>query len=197
MSSFSSGSSVSINDVIRNTLYNESEIAKAPEEYLNHFSQQYINNLETVQVTAEAPWDENGEKLLRRWMAQAKDCSKAHRSTAYKLKHLYRLLSITVIITASCVFLTSSLFPCTVEPVYKVITVFISFINLTIANISNFFDFGPKYQLHFQYEGLWIRYALDIEELLVTDHDYRPPKDKSIVEYRERMGNLISSAPEL
>jgi hypothetical protein len=156
-----------------------------------------LHNLETVPVTAEAPWDQTGEALLRVWLDEAKDESKGHKTTAYKLKRYYRRLSIAVIISTGLVFLVTSLFPCTNEDAFKFIQVIVSFISLILANIASFYNFGPKYQEHFQYEGLYMRYAIDVEEVLATDIDFRPPKDKTIVEFRERKGNLVTSAPEL
>ena len=102
-----------------------------------------------------------------------------------------------MIISAGFVFLFSSLFPCTVDETYKYIQVSMSFGSLILANLSSFYDYGPKYQSHFQYEGYYMRYYINIEEILATEVDFRPPKDKTTVEYRERMANLITSAPEL
>ena len=189
--------SSSVRNIIRNTNYNESEIVRAPDDYLDLLERGFTDKLETIHCTSEAPWDGAGENLLRRWMDEAKDNSILHKKTAYKLKHFNRITSICVIFSTALVFLVTSLFPCTNDETYKIIQVIISFISLIIANIASFFDFGPKYQAHFQYEGLWMRFAIDIEELLVTDVDFRPPKDRTIVEYREKMGNLVTTAPEV
>jgi hypothetical protein len=156
-----------------------------------------MHNLETIPVTAEAPWDEAGEVLLCHWLDEAKESAQGHKSTAYRLKKLYRALSVAVILSTGLVFLVTSLFPCTDEAEFKYVQVLISFTSLILANLSSFYDYGPKYQCHFQYEGLYNRYGIDIQEILATSIDFRPPKDKTVVEFRERMGNMVTSAPEL
>lgn len=188
----------SVRDIVSGSEHNQAIITPASQQYIDQLDPRYINGLETIPVTPEAPWDQRGEVLLRDWMDDAKKSSKDHRDTGYKLKRLYRQISISVIVSAGVVFLLTSLFPCnTTNEVYKYIKVVVSFISLIIANISSFYDYGPKYQSHFQYEGYYMRYYIDIQEILATDTDFRPPKDKTIVEFRERMGNLVTSAPEL
>lgn len=184
----------SVGEIIGGTHFNQIDIVEAPESILQQLDQQFLDHLETVQVTAEAPWDTKGEKLLHLWMGDAQESAAAHNKTGYKLKTKYRQLSIAVILCAGLVFLFSSLFPC--DDAYKGVQVCVSFISLIVANLSAFFDYGPKYQSHFQYDGLYSRYAIDIQELIATQIEYRPPKDKTMVEFRERRGNLVTSAPE-
>lgn len=190
-------SASSVREIISGTHHNEAEIIRASQQYINQFNPEYINGLETIPVTTEAPWDERGEILLRNWMDEAKTNSAKHKTTAYKLKKSYRALSLGVILSTGFVFLVTSLFPCTDQVAFKYLQVCISFSSLLIANIASFYDYGPKYQAHFQYEGYYMRYYIDVQEVLATDADFRPPKDKTVVEYRERMGNLVTSAPEL
>jgi hypothetical protein len=191
-----SSSTSTIRELVGGSRTNETEIVRAPQHYINSIDDQILHNLETIPVTTEAPWDLKGEVLLRVWLDEAKDSSKGHRETGYKLKKLYRILSISVILATGFVFLVTTLFPCN-DNSHKYITAIISFTSLIFANLAAFFDFGPKYQSHFQYEGLYQRYVIDINEILSTDEVYRPPKDKTLVEFRERMGNLVTSAPEL
>lgn len=194
----SCSTSASVREIVCSATYNEAEIQPASGQYLDRIGSDYINRLETVPVTPEAPWDQRGEILLRSWMDASKNSSTNHKRTGYRLKKLYRTLSIAVIILTGLVFLLTSLFPCgTSNNSFKYIQVFSSFLSLIVANLSSFYDYGPKYQSHFQYEGLYMRYYIDIEEILATDIDFRPPKDKTIVEFRERMGNLLTSAPEV
>ena len=197
-SNYDDHSSVSsVRQIVSSADHNQAEIICPTQRYLDSLNPEYINGLETIPVTPEAPWDSRGEVLLRHWMDAAKDHSEKHSAIAYKLKSLYRKLSVLVILSTGLVFLTSSLFPCTDEVMYQYIHVFISFVSLVLANLSSFYDYGPKYQSHFQYEGYYMKYYIDIEEILATDIDFRPPKDKTIVEFKERMGNLVTSAPEL
>lgn len=171
------------------------EIVRAPKHYLEQLDDIFISNLETIPVTQEQPWDKAGEILLRRWLDEAEKSASMHSKTAYRLKHLYRALGMAIILSTSLVALMNSLFPCA-SGSYKYVSVFISFISLIFANLSSLYNYGPKYQQHFTYEGLYYRYAIDIQEILVTEVSFRPPKDKTIVEFRERKGNLITSAPE-
>ena len=195
--SHSEASSDSVREAIAGTDFNQADILPAPEEYLQRLDPAIVRALETISVNPEAPWDEAGEKLLRDWMDDAAKCAKGHSRTGYKLKARYKLIAMSNIMATALVFLTSSLFPCTDEPIFKYITVCISFISVIVANINTFFDYGPKYQKHFEYEGRFYKFVVDIEELLVTDVDFRPPKDKSMAELKERKGNLLTTAPEL
>ena len=188
---------IDINGLLSQSPHNEVNLVPAPQQYLNQLDPEFLHNLETIPVIPEAPWDTNGEELLHRWMADAKDLAKGHRHTGYILKKRHHQLSISVIIATALVFLVSSLFPCTTEPTYKYIQVFVSFLSLVIANINAFFNYGARYQLHFEYEGKYRKYAIDIEEILATQTEFRPPKDKTIVEFKERKGQLVTTGPEL
>jgi hypothetical protein len=193
----STGNSSTPSGIISDSQYNEADIILAPERVLQQLGEidpNFMDRLETVPVVSEAPWDTEGEILLRCWMDEAEECANAHKTTGYKLKRNYRILSILVILAAGLVFLVTSLFPC--DDAYKVVQVVVSFLNLMVANFASFFDFGPKYQNHFQYEGLYRKFAIDISEILVTREDFRPPKDRTMVEYKERKGNLVTAAPE-
>ena len=195
-SNHSGNSSTTVRELVSESSTNETEILRAPKQYIDKLDQEFLHQLETIPVTAEAPWDLKGDVLLRLWLDEAKNSSKGHKNTGYKLKKIYRILSISVILATGLVFLVTTLFPCE-DDSHKYISAFISFSSLILANIAAFFDYGPKYQSHFQYEGLYQRYVIDINEILSTDVEYRPPKDKTLVEFRERMGNLVTSAPEL
>jgi hypothetical protein len=191
-----SSSTATVRELVERSPTNETEIVRAPKQYIDQLDEEFLHQIETIPVTTEAPWDLKGEVLLRVWLDEAKDSSKGHRNTGYKLKNVYRILSISVILATGLVFLITTLFPCE-DDSHKYISAFISFSSLILANLAAFFDYGPKYQSHFQYEGLYQRYVIDINEILSTDSEYRPPKDKTLVEFRERMGNLVTSAPEL
>jgi hypothetical protein len=195
-SNHSGSSTATVRELVSGSRTNETEIVRAPKQYLDQFDPEFLHKLETIPVTTEAPWDLKGDVLLRVWLDEAKESSKGHRNTGYKLKKNYRILSISVILSTGLVFLITTLFPCG-DDSHKYFSAIISFISLILANFAAFFDFGPKYQSHFQYEGLYQRYVIDINEILSTDVEYRPPKDKTLVEFRERMGNLVTSAPEL
>ena len=188
---------IDINRLLSGSPHNELDLVPAPQSFLDRLSSEYINNLETIPVIPEAPWDTNGEELLHRWMVEAKDMAKGHKKTGYILKFRHQRLSIAVILSAALVFLVSSLFPCTTIKVYKYIQVGFSFLGLVIANTNAFFNYGARYQLHFEYEGKYRKYAIDIEEILATQVEFRPPKDKTIVEFKERKGQLVTSGPEL
>ena len=190
-------SSCDVPQLISNARYNEAEITPASQQYIDSLDREFVNGLETIPVTTEAPWDKAGEILLRDWMDEAKDTAIDHRRTGYKLKKRYHFLSIAVIVTAAFVFLVSSLFPCTTEESYRYIQVCFSFVSLIVANTSTFFNYGARYQKHFDYEGKYCRFAIDIQEILITQTEFRPPKDRTMVEYKERKGNLVTSAPEL
>ena len=195
-SNHSGSSTATVRELVSESATNETEILRAPKQYIDQFDREFLHQLETIPVTTEAPWDLKGDVLLRLWLDEAKNSSKGHKNTGYKLKKIYRILSISVILATGLVFLVTTLFPCD-DTSHKYISALISFSSLILANISAFFDYGPKYQSHFQYEGLYQRYVIDINEILSTDVEYRPPKDKTLVEFRERMGNLVTSAPEL
>lgn len=185
-----------VRNVIRDLQHNQTEIVPAPRQLLEQLPQQYIDGLETIPVNPEAPWDEAGEEILRCWMAEAEAASKAHQATGYKLKRRYKALQFAVISSAVALFLINSLVPCNADLVGHIVHVVFSAINLLVAQITGFLNYGSKYQEHFEYEGHYSRYAIDIMEILATDTDFRAPKDKTIAELRERKKQLVS-APEL
>ena len=189
--------SLDIGSLLARSPHNAVDLVPASQQYIDQLDPEFVNRLETIPVIPEAPWDEQGEKLLCRWMVEAKDFATGHKRTGYILKRRHQRLSISVILSASLVFLTSSLFPCTLNQTYKYIHIFISFISLAIANINGFFNYGANYQRHFEYEGKYRKFAIDIEEILATRADFRPPKDKTLVEFKERKGQLVTSSPEL
>jgi len=152
-----------------------------------------VDSLETIQVSKEAPWDKQGEDLLRVWLATAKRESDLHRKKGYTLKSLYKFFGIVSILTAAIVFLVANLD--STENTLRFIIV--SFINLIVVNLTSFLDYGPKYQRQFEFEGKYTKISIDIEEILALDQDYRAPKDRTLAEYKEKIGNLRVNAPEL
>lgn len=189
-----------LSDEVRRTVasahHNQAEVLVAPNEYIEQLDQRFIDSLETVSVTPEAPWDDQGESLLRDWMAAAQASASAHQRTGYKLKFRHKALQFSSIMSAVVVFIVSTLFPCTKEDPYRYIQVTASGVAVGITQVQTFLNYGTRYREHFEYEGHYIRFATDIEELLVTDRDFRAPKDKSITEFRERKKQLVN-APEL
>ena len=152
--------------------------------------------LETVQVSQEAPWDKQGEDLLRSWLATAKQQASAHRKRGFQLKRLYKFFGILSIITAAVVFLFSNI---TVSPVEREDTItkmVFAFINLIVANLVSFLDYGPKYRHQFEFEGLFTKVSIDLTEILSIHVDYRAPKDRTLAEYKEKIGSLFTYAPE-
>lgn len=155
-----------------------------------------IDPIETIQVTQEAPWDTAGEDLLRIWLVASKRSASSHRKTGYHLKKLYRFFGILSIVSAAIVFFFSNIIASKDIETDKIVHVFVAFINLIIANLTNFLNYGPKYQLQFEFEGKFTKLAVDIEEILAIDADFRSPKDRTLAEYKEKIGNLFVNAPE-
>ena len=180
------------------SLRNESSATEPPSfgGEFKQFDQTAIDSLETIQVNQEAPWDKKGEDLLRDWLVAAKQQATSHRKTGFRLKKLYKFIGITSILSAAIVFFVSNVQISTDEHRYTVIKVTVAFINLIIANLASFLNYGPKYQRHFEFEGKFTKISIDIEEILAIDPDFRSPKDRTLAEYKEKVGNLFSSAPE-
>ena len=153
------------------------------------------DSIETIQVSQEAPWDVAGESLLRKWMETAGKQASSHQKTGYKLKKLYKIFGISAVFSAALVFLMSNL-QFGDQTRTTVVHSIASFINLLIANLAAFLSYGPKYQLHFEFEGKFTKVYVDIEELLAIDREFRSPKDRVLAEYKEKMGNLFTHAPE-
>lgn len=185
-----------IRQIIAPTTDNQGEIVVASQQYLDQLDPVFLNGLETISATPEAPWDEIGERLLRDWMDEAKKSSLAHQATGYKLKSRYLYTQYLVIVATVLVFVAANMFPCTDQQEYKYIQIGFAAFNLFISSFAAFRNYGETYQSHFEYEGHYIRYATDIEEILVTDRDFRVPKDKTIAELKERKKQL-ANAPEL
>jgi hypothetical protein len=152
---------------------------------------------QTIPITQEAPWDEPGEELLRSWLSTAKQQTTAHRQRGFKLKRYYKSLGILSIFTAAIVFLISNVHISDNDNTETFVRVFVAFVNLVIANSVNFLGYGPKYQRQFEYEGLYAKIVVDMEEILCTDRDFRVAKDRVLAEYKEKIGNLYTTAPEV
>lgn len=155
-----------------------------------------IDPIKTIQVSQEAPWDSAGEDLLRVWLATAKQQATSHRKHGFRTKRFYKLFGISSIVTAAIVFLIANLELSVLEGTDTIVHVFAAFINLLIVNLNGFLDYGPKYQRHFEFEGNFAKIAIDIDEILAIDPDFRSPKDRTLAEYKEKIGNLVRSAPE-
>lgn len=191
----SSASQDHVREIVRGEQDNESEIVVAPDELIRQLDQRVLDGLDTIPVTPEAPWDDAGERLVRVWMDAAQTASSEHRATGYKLKFRHKLLSIANIFATVLVFIFTSLFPCTDEPAYRGLNVTAAALALFVASVISHFNYGSKYQQHFEYEGHYAKYAIDCEELLATEPDFRAPKDKTLAELRERKKQLLN-APE-
>lgn len=172
-------------------------VTPAPPDILDELNQDRYNSLETIHVSQEAPWDQQGDELLRRWVDDAQKQSLQHRKRGFYLKKLYRILGILSILAASIVFFMSSVKFNDDEAIDQLGHSVFTFINLIFANLNSFLDYGPKYQKHFEFEGKYIKVCIEIEEILSTDKEYRVPKDRTLAEYKEIVGNLYTSAPEV
>lgn len=166
-------------------------------DILQGFREANQDTIETLQVSREAPWDKAGEDLLRSWLDAAKQQASAHNKTGYRLKRLYKIFGICSIVSASIVFLFSNITVTENEEGDAIFHVIVSFINLLVINLTSFLEFGPKYQLHFEFEGKFSKFGVDIEEILSCDPDFRAPKDRTLGEYKEKIGNLYTNSPEV
>ena len=145
----------------------------------------------------EAPWDEQGTTILKTWIQEAKKESVLHRNRGFYLKKSYRFLGISSIVVAALVFLTDQIQFSDDQLADKAYHSIFAFINLVFVNISSFLNLGPKYQEHFEFEGRYIKVGIEMEEILATDIQFRAPKDRTLAEYKEIVGNLFTSAPEV
>lgn len=153
--------------------------------------------LETIQVSEEAPWDKPGENLIHSWLETAKQQASIHRKRGFRLKQLYKFFGILSIVSAAIVFFFANI---SVSPVGKTDTlvhIFVAFVNLLVANLNNFLEYGPKYQKQFEFEGKYSKLSVDLEEILAINADFRAPKDRTLAEYKEKIGNLFVNAPEI
>ena len=139
-SNHSGSTTATVRELVSESRTNETEIVRAPKQYLDQLDTEFLHQLETIPVTTEAPWDLKGDVLLRVWLDEAKDSSKGHRNTGYKLKRLYRILSISVILATGLVFLVTTLFPCG-DDSQRYTSALISFFSLILANLAAFFDY--------------------------------------------------------
>jgi len=153
--------------------------------------------LETIQVSEEAPWDKPGEDLIQSWLEIAQQQAIVHRKHGFRLKHLYRLYGILAIVSAAVVFFFANIKVSPVKTTDDIVHVFVAFINLIVANLNNFFDYGPKYQRQFEFEGKYSKLAVDLTEILAIDSEFRSPKDRTLAENKEKIGNLMINAPEV
>lgn len=155
------------------------------------------NTIETVQVGEEAPWDQPGEDLVQDWLETSKQQAAIHRGKGFRLKRRYKFFGILSIITASIVFLFSNIVVSLNLSIDTFVHVFVAFINLIVANLVQFLEYGPRYQRQFEFEGKYSKLAVDLTEILATDIEFRSPKDRVLAEHKEKIGNLMINAPEV
>ena len=167
-----------------------------PVDTIQQFDQFTEDTLEAIQINQEAPWDEAGESLLRKWMATSWKQAADHKKTGYKFKRLYKIYGILSVVSATFVFLMSNVSISSEITTDATVHSIIAFTNLLITNLATFLNYGPKYQLQFEFEGKFSKIAIDIEEILSIHKDFRSPKDRVLAEYKEKLGNLITHAPE-
>ncbi len=164
-------------------------------ELLDRFDQ--ADSTETIRVTQEEPWDSKGEDLLCIWLASTEQEASKHRTRGFRLKRLYKIFGILSIVSAAIVFFCSNIDIPPDTGTESFVRVFVSFLNLIIANLVSFLDYGPKYQKQFEFEGRYLKVSVDIKSVLASTKDYRPPKDRTLAEYKERIANLYANAPEV
>jgi len=152
--------------------------------------------IETLQISDEAPWDVPGEDLLHSWLEACKQQTGVHRKQGFKLKKLYKFFGILSIVSAGIVFFFANIKVSDDQVTDDIIHIFVAFVNLLVANLNNFLEYGPKFQKQFEFEGKYSKLAVDLEEILAIDAAYRAPKDRTLAEYKEKVGNLYVNAPE-
>jgi len=169
----------------------------APPSIIEHIDPERLDSIETIRVSREAPWDESGEELLRLWMDAARKHAEEHRLRGYRLKKFYRFTGILSILSAAILFFAAGILFSPDEYINDIFHRAFTLINLVIINLTTFMGFGPRYQEHFEYEGRYNKLVCDLQEILATHGEFRSPKDKTLAEYKEVMGNLLSIAPEV
>jgi len=165
--------------------------ASFPNTYQNEY-----DPIETLQISEEAPWDLPGEDLLHSWLETSQQQAGIHRKQGFKLKWLYKFFGILSIISAGIVFLFANIKFSSDKAADDIVHIAAAFVNLLVANLNNFLEYGPKYQRQFEFEGKYTKLAVDLEEILAIDALYRAPKDRTLAEYKEKIGNLFVNAPE-
>ncbi len=173
-----------------------SQMPIRPLEYISATSGGTQEPTQTLQISEEAPWDKQGEDLLCVWLADSKQQAVTHRKRGFRLKKLYKFFGVLSIFSAAIVFFLSNIVVSDNVQTDTTVKVFVAFINLIIANLASFLEYGPKYRLQFEFEGKYTKLSIDISELLALDPDFRPPKDRVLAEYKEKIGNLFINAPE-
>lgn len=164
---------------------------------VEEFDYNHHNTIEEKQSNTEGPWDEEGNALLRAWIIEAKKESILHKNKGFYLKRVYRILGVSTIVAAALVFFTDSVQFSKDPKLDKTYHSIFAFINLVIVNINSFLSLGPKYQQHFEFEGRYLKVCIEMEEILATNILFRSPKDRTLAEYKEIVGNLLISAPEV
>ena len=189
------GESDAVRSVIAETRDNDAEVVVAPNQLLSQLDDQYLRGLETIPVSPEAPWDEAGERVLRDWMAEAKVTAAKQNAKARKLKYYHYIVSFLAISWA--VLMTfASFFACSDLLGAKLTLSGLGAVQLGINLSVAFLNLGQRYQRHYEYEGKFFKFALDLEELLATDIDFRPPKDMTIRGLKEIKKSLLE-APDV
>ena len=149
-----------------------------------------------IPVTVEEPWNNELEKHLRDWQAQAETKAREHDAAGYRLKFKHQLIGILTIAHSSIVFICSGVIGCSDAFNYRLIMAIVSGLSVFWSTVYTQLNLGSVYRQHFFYMEQYSSYAEDIKTMLIRDRDFRVPADAFIMEMRERLKKLYME-PEL
>lgn len=143
---------------------------------------------------SDTSWTEDIEEYIKTILKKCQDAEEAHNGCGYsmKTKHAFYAFPAMLIPTISApvmgTFKDDEWAPYFGMSAMVVTAIFSGF--------SNFFNYGSKSQMHFNFAGRYGDIVTDIEETLHKKHDRRISAHVAMRTYKMKMDALNLSAPE-
>ena len=152
------------------------------------------DNLRNINLVEEQ-YTEHSEALLKHWLKQAKDNSKAHnaKGRSFKKKHEWFGLPATLlpIIYSPIAGLLAD------EEGVEVASVAVLIATGILSGVHTFFDFGRKSQKHFEYEARYSDLYTTIIVELSKKRELRIKVDRFVEMIQSKIDTLGANAPLL
>jgi len=150
---------------------------------------------QTETVLVEEEYTDHSEALLKKWLNEAKENSKAHniKGRSFKKKHEWFGLPATLlpIVYSPIAGLLAG------QPGTEIASVAVLVLTGILSGVYTFFDFGRKSQKHFDYEARYSDLYTTIVVELSKKRELRIKVDRFVEMIQSKIDNLGANAPLL
>jgi len=140
----------------------------------------------------ELLWESREENLLKKWCQEMKQQSKQHRAAGQRFKTLYAGFGFpAVMLPASLSALGGVLED------HSLVNTLLLVLASVLSGISTFWNFGQKYQKHFEYENRYNTLSLEVEMELCKPKSLRTACDVYTQKILSDFAKLNESSPDI